>query len=69
MCVKVIAIAKCPDLTPFNGYCSPSCQGAVGDSVTINCSDGFNLTGNSTVNCIETETGGKWDIPTPQCLG
>jgi len=68
-CIQVLALVKCPDLTPFNGDCHPSCQGSVGDSVTIACNSGFSLTGSNKMTCIETNTGVMWNVSTPKCLG
>ena len=67
--VQVLVLAKCPNITLANGHCIPSCQGSVGDSITINCYDGYNLTGSNIMKCTENDTSVQWDIVTPQCLG
>lgn len=67
--LRILVLAKCPDLTLSNGDCTPSCQGSVGDSITINCYDGYSLIGRNITKCIENDTGVQWDVVTPQCSG
>ena len=65
----ILVLANCPDLTLSNGGCTPSCQGSVGDSITINCNNGYSLIGSNIMKCIENDAGVHWDIVTPQCSG
>ena len=66
--------AICPDLPPLsNGgpinYSPSTTPRLEGATATYSCTDGYQLSSNTTRTCEDSVTGGRWNGMEPTCLG